>query len=90
VNQTLYLKGKKYISARRAADLTGYASDYIGQLCRGKKISSSLVGRSWYVLESEILDHKNQNVVAHKKTLKTRRLKKNNFTKNAIFHITFS
>ncbi|MEK7642394.1 MAG: hypothetical protein AAB392_01225, partial [Patescibacteria group bacterium] len=52
------INGKKYISARNAASLTGYASDYIGQLCRGKKISAKLVGRNWYVCEEEILRHK--------------------------------
>src|SRR3989344_8235561 len=77
VNKSLYIKGRKYISARRAADITGYAGDYIGQLCRSKRITANLVGRSWYVLESEILDHKNKNLLTHKKTLKTRRLKKN-------------
>ncbi|MCL5794969.1 MAG: hypothetical protein M1338_01250, partial [Patescibacteria group bacterium] len=80
VNKSLYLKGKKYISASRAAELTGYAGDYIGQLCRGKKISASLVGRSWYVLENEILDYKNKNLITHRNTLKTRRLKKNNLS----------
>ena len=76
VNKSLYLKGKKYISASRAADITGYANDYIGQLCRSKKITATLVGRGWYVLESEILDHKNKNLSLHKKTLNTRKLKK--------------
>ena len=76
MNKTIYLKGKKYISAKRAADITGYASDYIGQLCRAKKIPANLVGRSWYVLESEILDHKDKNLLTHKKTLKTRKSKK--------------
>ncbi|MEK7669545.1 MAG: hypothetical protein AAB350_03095, partial [Patescibacteria group bacterium] len=80
MNKTLYLKGKKYISASRAAELTGYAGDYIGQLCRGKKIAASLVGRGWYVLESEIIEHKNKNLLTHKKTLKTRRLKRNELT----------
>ncbi len=67
------MKGKKYISASRAAELTGYASDYIGQLCRAKKIHASLVGRSWYVLESEILNHKDKNLLTHRKTLKIRK-----------------
>jgi len=74
--KSLYLKGKKYISATRAAEVTGYSSDYIGQLCRGKKITGNLVGRSWYVLEDEILDYKKKNFVAHKKTLKTRKAHK--------------
>ncbi|MFA6405732.1 MAG: hypothetical protein WCW46_03250, partial [Candidatus Paceibacterota bacterium] len=76
MDKPLKFNGKKFISARRAADITGYTSDYVGQLCRAKKIKSKLVGRSWYVVEDEILDHKNKNLVAHKKTIKTRRLKK--------------
>ncbi|PIR40325.1 MAG: hypothetical protein COV33_00350, partial [Candidatus Zambryskibacteria bacterium CG10_big_fil_rev_8_21_14_0_10_34_34] len=76
MNKTIYLKGKKYISARRATEITGYTSDYIGQLCRAKKIPANLVGRSWYVLESEILNYKDKNLLTHKKTLKTRKSKK--------------
>ena len=45
----LELNGKTYISAKRAAEILGYASDYIGQLCRAKKIDAEMVGRSWYV-----------------------------------------
>jgi hypothetical protein len=77
VDKTIYLKDKRYISAILAAEMTGYTSDYIGQLCRAKKIDANLVGKSWYVLEDEILKHKERNLIVHKKTLKTRKLKKN-------------
>jgi len=50
--------GDRYIKAADAAELTGYATDYIGQLSRGKKISAERVGRIWYVSEREILAHK--------------------------------
>lgn len=49
---------KKYISSKRAAKVTGYAKDYIGQLCREGRVPARLVGRSWYVLESAIHDHR--------------------------------
>lgn len=49
---------KKYVSSKRAAKLTGYAKDYIGQLCREGRVPARLVGRSWYVLESAIADHR--------------------------------
>lgn len=49
---------KKYISSKRAAKATGYAKDYIGQLCREGRVPARLVGRSWYVLESAIHDHR--------------------------------
>jgi hypothetical protein len=54
----LVIDDKKYISSKRAAKLTGYAKDYIGQLCREGRVSARLVGRSWYVLESAIQDHR--------------------------------
>lgn len=54
----LTIDDKKYVSSKRAAKLTGYAKDYIGQLCREGRVSARLVGRSWYVLESAIHDHR--------------------------------
>lgn len=38
--------------------MTGYAKDYIGQLCREGRVPARLVGRSWYVLETAIQDHR--------------------------------
>lgn len=35
-----------------------YTSDYIGQLCRAKKVDAQLVGRSWYVNPNSLADHK--------------------------------
>jgi hypothetical protein len=49
---------KKYVSSKQAAKVTGYAKDYIGQLCREGRVPARLVGRSWYVLESAIHDHR--------------------------------
>ena len=53
----LTISGKKYISSKRAAQITGYAKDYIGQLARSKKIEATQVGRAWYVLEGALLGH---------------------------------
>jgi hypothetical protein len=47
-----------YIPSKRAAAITGYAKDYIGQLCREGRIEAKLVGRSWYVLESSVREHR--------------------------------
>jgi len=49
---------KKYVSSKQAAKITGYAKDYIGQLCREGRVPARLVGRSWYVLETAIQDHR--------------------------------
>jgi hypothetical protein len=52
--------GKDYISAARAAKLTAYNQDYIGQLARGGKIISRQIGNRWYVERAGLLAHKAQ------------------------------
>lgn len=47
-----------YVSSKRAAEITGYAKDYVGQLCREGHVEARMVGRSWYVLETSIREHR--------------------------------
>jgi len=54
----ILIEEKKYISSKRASEITGYAKDYIGQLCREGRVPARLVGRGWYVLETAIQDHR--------------------------------
>ncbi len=54
----LTIGDKVYISSKRAAKITGYAKDYVGQLCREGRVEARLVGRNWYVLEASILEHR--------------------------------
>lgn len=54
----LTIGDKVYISSKGAAKLTGYAKDYIGQLCREGRVEARLVGRNWYVLEDSIREHR--------------------------------
>ena len=56
--EELTIEDKKYVSSKRAAQMTGYAKDYIGQLCREGRVPARLVGRNWYVLEAAIQDHR--------------------------------
>ena len=56
-----------YISASRAAEKTGYAADYIGQLCRSGKIPGKLLGRSWYVDFQALSDHRETRQLGKKK-----------------------
>ncbi len=56
----IFTEGKEYISASRAAEKSGYTSDYIGQLCRAKKIPGRLVGRTWYLDLESLLNHKKE------------------------------
>ena len=59
MNSDLYFEGKKFISARRAAETSGYSTDYIGQLCRAGNLKCKMVGRSWFVLESSLAEYQN-------------------------------
>jgi hypothetical protein len=52
------LGGEVYLSSVRAAEELGYTKDYVGQLARAGKIDAKLIGRSWYVLESSLREHK--------------------------------
>ncbi|MSU56311.1 MAG: hypothetical protein EXS51_03325, partial [Candidatus Taylorbacteria bacterium] len=54
----LLFDGKKFISSSEASKATGFASDYIGQLCRGGKLVCRRVGKSWFVEEDSILLYK--------------------------------
>lgn len=49
MDDTLVIAGKQYISARRAAEISKYAKDYIGQMCRSGKLEGKLIGRNWYI-----------------------------------------
>jgi len=50
--------GVEYVKASVLAKQFRYTADYIGQLCRGKKVDARLVGRTWFVNPLSIKDHK--------------------------------
>jgi hypothetical protein len=52
--------GKDYISASRAAKMTGYHQDYVGQLARSGTILARQVGNRWYVDRDAISLHKQE------------------------------
>ena len=56
--KTITVDGEEYTKASILAELFGYTSDYIGQLCRANKVDAKLVGRSWYVNEYSLGKHK--------------------------------
>lgn len=58
----LFLQDKRLISVKRASQETGYSQDYIGQLCRQKKVPAKLIGRSWFV-DLEYLKKYKQGVI---------------------------
>lgn len=52
--------GREYISSKRAAEITRYTQDYVGQLARGGKIASRQVSGRWYVSKDDLKAHKEQ------------------------------
>jgi len=57
----IYFEGRKYISSKRAAKLTGYTHDYIGQLSRAGKIEGKVIGKTRFVDEDSLLTYKKNN-----------------------------
>jgi len=54
----LSVGGKDYVKANVIAKDLGYTADYVGQLCRSRKVDAKLVGRSWYVDRNSIHLHR--------------------------------
>ena len=52
--------GKDYVSAARAAEITKYHQDYVGQLARSGTIISRQIGNRWYVDREAIVAHKKE------------------------------
>lgn len=61
IETSVSFDGKDYISAARAARITGYSQDYVGQLARSEKILSRQIGNRWYVDRTGIIEHKKHN-----------------------------
>lgn len=57
---SIFIEDKEYLSASRAAKLTSYAQDYIGQLARANKVPSRQIGGRWYVEKDALLSHKSE------------------------------
>lgn len=52
--------GHAFISAAKAAKITGYHSDYVAQLAREGKVLSKQVGNRWHVSQDAIRAHKRE------------------------------
>lgn len=64
------INGVEYLPASALAKQFKYTTDYIGQLCRAKKIDAQLVGRSWYVNPVSLTAHKEGRYTNTKTTAK--------------------
>lgn len=58
MNEEINLGGTTYIISRRAAEISGYAQDYIGQLARSGAIDARRVSGMWYVNLDSIESHR--------------------------------
>lgn len=57
----LTIDGKQLISSRRAAEMSGYAQDYVGQLARSGSINAKRIGGLWYVEMSSLTSYKTES-----------------------------
>jgi hypothetical protein len=68
----LSVGGKDYVKASVIARDLGYTADYVGQLCRNRKVNAKLVGRTWYVDRNSIHLHKeNRYRSTHSKSIES-------------------
>ncbi|MEK7087997.1 MAG: hypothetical protein AAB891_01815, partial [Patescibacteria group bacterium] len=54
----LNFDGKRFLPSGEASRVSGYSTDYIGQLCRSGKLVCRRVGRGWFVEEGALLSYK--------------------------------
>ncbi|MDD5165368.1 MAG: hypothetical protein PHG25_02415 [Candidatus Pacebacteria bacterium] len=66
----IIIDGKMYLSSRRGAEIAGYSWDYIGQLCRARKVDAKMIGRTWYVEKGSILKHQTETFKANHTSFK--------------------
>ena len=52
------IDGVEYIKAGIIAKQYKYTADYVGQLCRSRKVDAKLIGRTWYVNPLSLTSHK--------------------------------
>jgi hypothetical protein len=64
MSDSVLMEGNEYISSKRAAELCGYAQDYIGQLARSGKIEARRAAGHWYVNIESLKQH-TKNADAH-------------------------
>jgi hypothetical protein len=56
--ESVVFEGKEYIKASVLAERFCYTQDYLGQLCRGRKVDARLVGRAWYINLDSLQNHR--------------------------------
>jgi hypothetical protein len=82
--QKISFGNREYVKASQAAKRFRYTQDYIGQLCRAKKVDARLVGRVWYVNLESITQYRKSKHATQKKAAKGTTAAKTKTTKSAV------
>ncbi|MBP6858716.1 MAG: hypothetical protein KBC33_02710, partial [Candidatus Pacebacteria bacterium] len=59
MKDSIIIEGREFISVGRAAEITKYTKDYVGQLCRGGKVAARMIGRTWFIDRESLSAYKN-------------------------------
>lgn len=70
--QKISFGGKEYIRASEVAKKFRYTQDYVGQLCRNKKVEARRVGRVWYVEPFSVSAYRQTKHQSMKKDVKSK------------------
>lgn len=85
--EAVIFDGKEYVKASVVAERFKYTQDYLGQLCRGKKIDARLVGRAWYINLESLHGHKNTRYKAPEKKSESNEVPEPRNTQNFLSRI---
>lgn len=59
--------GVEFTKASEVAKQFGYTADYLGQLCRARKVNARLVGRTWFVNVPSLESHREKRYKSSEK-----------------------
>lgn len=59
MKDSILIEGREFISVGRAAEITKYTKDYVGQLCRAGKVAARMLGRTWFIDRESLTLYKN-------------------------------
>lgn len=72
--ETVDFNGVSYTKASVVAKNFRYTADYLGQLCRAKKVDARLVGRTWFVNSDSVVAHRKKKFAKTNGAKKTKDL----------------
>lgn len=73
MSEEIIIDNVEYVSSKRAAEISGYAQDYVGQLARSGAIDAKRIGGLWYISLSSIESHKKKTETVAKEQLAAKR-----------------